>query len=191
MLLLLTLRGTPFMYYGEEIGMRNIPVKRSEIMDPPGRKYWPLYKGRDVCRSPMQWDAAPNAGFTNGRPWLKVHSNYPKRNVAVQQGDPESLLNFTRRLIALRKGSPALVRGDYTPLETGSPKLMAYLRAAEGETVLVALNFSGRRIRAKGIAPTLQEHQWELMHSTARQDLPPMETWLELEPYEVCLLIAR
>ncbi len=190
MALLLTLRGTPFLYYGDEIGMRNIPIKRSEIMDPPGRKYWPIYKGRDVCRSPMQWDDTPNAGFTKGKPWLKVHSNHPERNVAVQQEDPASLFNFTRKLIALRKAYPALVRGSFTPLETGSAKVMAYLRVLDGEVVLVMSNFSSRKLPTRGLAPKLQEHPWELLLSTARQDLPPMEKEFELEPYEVCLLIG-
>jgi len=190
MTLLLTLRGTPFMYYGEEIGMRNIPIRRREIMDPPGKKYWPIYKGRDVCRSPMQWDDTPNAGFTKGNPWLKVHPNYPKRNVAAQQAEPDSLLNFTRKLIALRKESPALIRGDFTPLETGSSQVMAYLRTHEGKNILVALNFSNRKIRAEGFAPVLQEHPWELLLSTARQSLPFTEMGLDLEPYEVCMLKA-
>lgn len=141
MTLLLTLRGTPFLYQGEEIGMRDIPLRRSDILDPPGRQYWPLYTGRDVCRSPMQWDDSPNAGFSPVKPWLKVHPNYLRRNVAAQQADPDSLLNFTRNLIALRKSHPALRRGDFVPV-AATRAVLAYLRRSEEETVLVALNFS-------------------------------------------------
>jgi alpha-glucosidase len=144
MTLLLTLRGTPFIYQGEEIGMRDIPLKYSEILDPPGKKYWPFYKGRDGCRSPMQWDDTPNAGFSTAKPWLKVHSNYPHRNVASQEKDPGSLLNFTRRLIALRKEHPALRRGDFIPL-SASRHVLAYLRKSGEGTILVVLNFSKRR----------------------------------------------
>ena len=108
MALLLALRGTPFMYYGEEIGMRDIRLTRSEILDPPGKKYWPLYKGRDGCRSPMQWNASPNAGFSTGKPWLPVNPDYTQRNVFAQQADPNSLFNFTKKLLSLRKSIPAL-----------------------------------------------------------------------------------
>jgi len=118
MALLLSLRGTPFMYYGEEIGMRDIHLRRGEILDPPGQKYWPFYKGRDGCRSPMQWDAGAQAGFSTARPWLPVHPDYLQRNVAAQQADPGSLFHFTKKLLALRKAYPALRRGDYVPLET-------------------------------------------------------------------------
>jgi len=146
MALLLTLRGTPFLYYGEEIGLRDLSLRRGEILDPPGKKYWPIYKGRDGCRAPMQWNDAAYAGFSTARPWLPVHADYPRRNVAAQAADPDSLLNFTRRLIALRKAQPALTRGDMTLLE--APRgCLAYSRRWQDQTVLVTLNFSGRSVR--------------------------------------------
>ena len=143
MTLLLTLRGTPFMYYGEEIGMRNIHLRRNEILDPPGKKYWPIYKGRDGCRSPMQWDASAFAGFSSQKPWLPVHPDYMKRNVNSQKADPDSLFNFTKKLLALRREFPALCRGDFVPLET-PPGMLAYLRRSGDQSVLVAMNFSNR-----------------------------------------------
>ena len=82
--MLLTLRGTPFLYYGEEIGMRDIRVRRKDILDPIGKRYWPIFKGRDGCRAPMQWDTSRNAGFSNGEPWLPVHPNYTHRNADAQ-----------------------------------------------------------------------------------------------------------
>jgi alpha-glucosidase len=145
MTLLLTLRGTPFMYYGEEIGMRDIHLKRKEILDPPGKKYWPIYRGRDGCRAPMQWDDSAFAGFSSHKPWLPLHSDYLERNVSKQQADSGSLFNFTKKLLALRKEIPSLCRGDFEPLDTG-PGMLAYKRRTEEQSVLVAMNYSGRNI---------------------------------------------
>jgi alpha-glucosidase len=162
MALLLTLRGTPFMYYGEEIGMRDIPLRRSEILDPPGKKYWPLYKGRDGCRSPMQWDDSTFAGFSTAKPWLPVHPDYIRRNVTSQQADPGSLFHFTKKLLALRKEFPALQGGDFIPLETHGGAL-AYLRRTEEQSVLVATNFSTRDLKF-----TLPDGNWRVVLATAK-----------------------
>jgi alpha-glucosidase len=141
--LLLTLRGTSFIYYGDEIGMRDISLARHEILDPPGKYYWPFFKGRDGCRSPMQWDATPQAGFTSGKPWLKVHPNHTHRNVASQAAASNSLFNFTRELIALRRQQPALRQGELTFLD--APKgVLAYARRLDSQTLTVYLNFSDR-----------------------------------------------
>ncbi len=177
MALLLTLRGTPFMYYGDEIGMRDISLKRSEVLDPPGRKYWPFYKGRDGCRSPMQWDASPQAGFTNGTPWLKAHPNYINRNVAVQKDDPGSMLNFTRQLLALRKATPALMRGDFKFLQPTTRELMLYERVYEGQRVIVALNFSGK-------PQTVSIDAGRVLLSTSRRK----QVDEVLNPYEVLIV---
>jgi alpha-glucosidase len=178
MALLLTLRGTPFMYYGEEIGMRDISLRRSEILDPPGRRYWPIYKGRDGCRSPMQWDGSQFAGFSTARPWLPVHPNHAWRNVAAQEADPGSLLHFTRKLIALRREHPALRRGDYLPLD-GLGGTMLYLRRTDKETILVALNFSGRSARL-----SLPEGSWQLLLASPGvsdpSELPPLGVFLAI-----------
>jgi alpha-glucosidase len=180
MALLLSLRGTPFMYYGEEIGMRDIHLRRSEILDPPGRKYWPIYSGRDGCRSPMQWDAGRNAGFSNGKPWLPVHPDHLQRNVAAQEADPGSLLHFTRKLLALRKTHPALRSGDYAALEARRGSL-AYLRSTPEQSVLVAINFKGH---PTGFTPP--EGKWESLFSSEAEAKEPAEN---LAPYEVRLLI--
>jgi len=112
--LLLTLRGTPFLYQGEEIGMRNVALKRSEIQDPVGKRYYPFDKGRDGCRSPMQWDGSEYSGFSGVKPWVKVHPDYVTRNVQRQKEDPASLFNFYRRLLHLRTSSTALRRGCFS-----------------------------------------------------------------------------
>ena len=145
--LLLTLRGTPFLYYGEEIGMRNIPIhSKEEVLDPVGKTFWPFMKGRDGCRSPMQWDGSLNGGFCgpSAVPWLPIHQDYSFRNAAAQRESPNSLLNFYRKLIALRKAAPALTRGEFIPLPQSTRHLLVYLRQTQDQTVLVALNFSGR-----------------------------------------------
>ena len=181
MALLLTLRGTPFMYYGEEIGMRNITLKRSEVQDPAGRPYWPIYKGRDGCRAPMQWDDSRNAGFSGTKPWLPVHPDYLQRNVAAQQADPGSLWHFTKRLLALRKAYPALCRGDYTSLEAGHGCL-AYLRSMAGKTVLVAINFNGRPASIE-----VPPGEWRTLFSSQADSSGPSSA---LAPYEIRLLIS-
>jgi alpha-glucosidase len=143
--MLLTLRGSPFLYYGEEIGMVTTEPKTvEEVRDPVGRRYWPLRKGRDGERTPMQWDASAHAGFTTGTPWLPVPPGARTRHVAAQAADNSSLLNFYKQMIRLRRQSPALLDGDYTAVGT-SPHVYAYLRRVEGQTMLVALNMSGEK----------------------------------------------
>jgi alpha-glucosidase len=182
MALLLTLHGTPFIYYGEEIGMRNVSLSRKEIMDPVGRYYWPIIKGRDGCRSPMQWNDFANAGFSTGRPWLKVHPNYTGRNVAAQENDANSMLNYTRRLIALRKEYRALRDGGTLFLEFVPKDVLAYLRLSPQGTILVALNFSGRA-RLLDLPPG----DWQPLLSTGMHDEKISEK-IELAPHEVCLM---
>ncbi len=145
--MLLTIKGTPFIYYGEEIGLRDIPIRRKQdVKDPVGKTFWPLYKGRDGCRSPMQWNAAVNAGFSTADPWLPVHDNFPERNVEVQSADPSSLLNFFKQLIQVRKAEPALQRGDFKPLVAEPKHLMAFFRTYLADQILVVLNFSSREL---------------------------------------------
>lgn len=187
--LLLTLRGTPFIYYGEEIGMRDIPIRRREdVLDPIGKRFWPVMKGRDGCRSPMQWDASPSAGFTAGAaPWLPVHQNHVTRNVQAQLADPGSLLHFYRRLIALRRSVPALTQGMFQPITYDTRYLLAYLRQTSEQTVLVALNFSGRRQRLV-LGGNLKGHRWSLLLSSCREQMPTIRGGLlPLAPYEAAV----
>ncbi len=146
-ILLLTLRGTPFLYYGEEIGMRQASIPRREIVDPPGRRCWPFDRGRDGCRTPMQWETGPNAGFTTGRPWLRLSRDVDRVNVQRELADPDSLLSLYRRLIALRRNTPALRRGSYRALIDRPSDIMAYLREHNRQAVLVCLNFAARLAR--------------------------------------------
>ena len=133
-MMLLTLRGTPFIYYGEEIGMIDVPIPPERVVD---------VDGRDPERTPMQWDATANAGFTTGRPWLPTASDAQQVNVAAQRDDPRSMFSFYRRLIALRQGSRALRAGSYRTVASLSG-VFAYVREAEGESYGVGLNFTDR-----------------------------------------------
>jgi alpha-glucosidase len=180
MAILLTLRGTPFMYQGEEIGMREVRLNRGEIMDPPGRRFWPFFKGRDGCRSPFQWDASANAGFTAGRPWLRVHPDYRERNLAAEEVDPNSLFNFTRRLIGLRQIHPGLQRGDFVPL-AATREVMAYQRKGEHETLTIVLNFSNRLVDF-----ALHGERRVLLSTERREGV--ISGRIRLDPYEVCVL---
>jgi alpha-glucosidase len=136
--LLFTLRGTPTLYYGDEIGMTNVPIPPEREVDPWGRRV-PGF-GRDPERTPMQWDGGPGAGFTTGDPWLPISPNASTVNVAAEDDDPTSMLNLHRRLIELRRREPALAVGSYAPVDARGD-VLAYVReAADGARFLVALN---------------------------------------------------
>ena len=153
------LRGTPFVYQGEELGMTNTAFPdESAIRDIEGvnalnearitgqyDRTWRgvLHKGRDHARTPMHWNAEQNAGFTAGEPWIMVNPNYTAINAAAEESDPDSVLQFYRVLIALRKGSHTLQYGSYTPLWTEHEQLFAYERALDGETFTIVCNMSG------------------------------------------------
>jgi len=139
----LTLRGTPIMYYGEEIGMQNNdPTRKEDVKDPIGITGWPAEKGRDGERTPMQWNAAANAGFSKKNPWLPVPPTYKTHNVASEEKDPSSVLNLYKKVLALRHNNVALLEGSYTALNEDDANVMSYLRSYKGKAVLVALNMS-------------------------------------------------
>jgi alpha-glucosidase len=137
--LLLTLRGTPTLYYGDEIGMTDVPIPPERVRDPFELNVPGMGLGRDPERAPMQWSAAPNAGFSTGAPWLPIADDYRETNVETQRCDPESMLALHRRLLALRRAEPALSIGTNTPVDAEGD-VLAYLREHEGTRFLVALN---------------------------------------------------
>jgi alpha-glucosidase len=142
----LTLRGTAIMYYGEEIGMQNnTPTRKEDVKDPIGVLGWPKEKGRDGERTPMQWNAGPNAGFTNGTPWLPVPASAQTHNVEVERKDTNSVLSFYRHLLLVRKDEPALREGKYIALNNSDPNVLSYLRQYKDDTVLVVLNISATK----------------------------------------------
>jgi alpha-glucosidase len=144
--LLLTTRATPQLYYGEELGMRTTtPTRKEDVKDPVGVTGWPKYKGRDGERTPMQWDNSANAGFSTARKtWLPVPPSAAEYNVAREEREPDSILNFYKKVIRLRRDLPALRNGSYVAVNRDDQKVLAYLRQDETRqnTVLVALNMS-------------------------------------------------
>jgi alpha-glucosidase len=143
---LMTIRGTPFMYYGEEIGLRDVTVPDDEIIDPPARRalvdpdfqWW----NRDGCRSPMPWTREPGHGFTTDRPWLRFGDDADTRNAAAQEEDPESVLATYRRMIDLRRQSEALRSGALRVVQNGTSDVLAWSREVSGERILVVVNFA-------------------------------------------------
>ncbi len=204
--LLLTLRGTPFLYNGEEIGMTDFRLTDiAQFRDLWGvRAYYAVRDElgaepeaalaraaeitRDAVRTPHQWENAPNAGFSpvGVETWLPVNPNYAQGvNVAEQRGDPDSLLNFYRRMLRVRRETPALIAGRYVPLHEGAPDYLAFLRQIDagpgGQTCLVVLNFSDRPQRlhfdlaAKTVRPIVAAH------AQTKRDLSDFT----LQPHEV------
>jgi alpha-glucosidase len=142
----LTLRGTPILYYGEEIGMgNNDPKRKEDVKDPIGRIGWPREIGRDGERTPMQWSDGPNAGFSTTTPWLPVPPSYGTHNVAKELSDPNSILQFYKHVLALRHTEPALREGEYIALNENDPNVLSYLRRYKNQAVLVVLNFSSSK----------------------------------------------
>lgn len=140
LLLLISLRGNLFLYQGEELGLPQAEVPFARLADPEAIANWPRTLGRDGARTPMPWTAqAPWGGFSATEPWLPMAPSHLSRAVAVQDGDPDSILTLTRRLLALRQGSPALFQGDWT-LEHGDEALLVFARRHQAERVICAFN---------------------------------------------------
>ena len=190
--LLLTLRGTPFLYEGEEIGMTNFDFPDMEkVRDVESINIWNMgkrlhlpyglrwrmikTKSRDNARTPMQWDDSINGGFSAGTPWLSVNGNYPRINVKRQEDDPGSVLAYYRQLIAFRNGSRVLQEGDFTELYRKNG-VYAYRRACDGEalTVVISLAEGERKNPASG----------EVVCSNYGRETAPAR----LAPYEALVL---
>ncbi len=149
--LLLLPRATPQMYYGEEIGMRTTPPARKEdVHDPIGKKGWPEEKGRDGERTPMQWDTSKDAGFsTAAKTWLWIPPSAATYNVAVEEKDPNSILNFYKKLLELRRSNAAIRDGSYVTVNPEDPNVLSFLRKVASGSVLVALNMSAQPQKMK------------------------------------------
>ena len=186
--LYLTLRGTPIMNYGEEIGMQNNdPKRREDVKDPIGRLGWPQEKGRDGERTPMQWNGSPQAGFTKGTPWNPVAPTYKTYNVADELKDRNSILNWYKGLLALRHTNPALLEGSYIALNQNDPNVMSYLRKTTNRAAIVVINMSASPqninfdLSGQGLgasATTLMTTQASLKNNSSVQHLA-------LEPFAV------
>ncbi|MCU1465675.1 MAG: hypothetical protein JWM72_1603 [Actinomycetia bacterium] len=178
LLMLLGLRGTPVLYQGDEIGLRDVAVEPPDLRDPLGVKYWPAYAGRDAARTPMPWNAALGAGFTGAdvAPWLPIGNT--ERNVENQRSDPASMLMFARDLIALRKQSTDLNVGNYAPIPAPDG-VWAWKR---GDRHAVAVNFSDAEI-------TLEDIVGRILIGTDRaRDGERFESPLHLRGWEGCVV---
>lgn len=140
-MLLLTLRGTPTLYQGDEIGMADVPIPADRVQDPWEKNVPGLGLGRDPVRTPMQWDASRNAGFSAGEPWLPLSRDFATVNVEAQSASPGSILSLYRALLALRRAEPALSVGEYAPLAANDQALV-YERRLGGRRLLVVLNLT-------------------------------------------------
>ncbi len=162
---ILTMRATPYCYYGDEIGMTNIyfdsiddyhdldTINKYNYLQKKGgdlHQFINLQKkiARDNSRTPMQWNASPNGGFTKGKPWLKMNANYKEVNVEKEEQNENSCLHYFRRMIMVRKQNPALIYGTYTLLDENNPNVYAYTRELGNNRFLVLLNFSGNAVKA-------------------------------------------
>ncbi len=175
----LTLRGTPVIYYGEEIGMENVSIPHEKILDPLGKTWWPLREGRDVVRTPMHWERGRLAGFSEAEPWLPVGVDKDStHNVASQEKDPSSLLNHYRRLIHIRKHTPVLKHGAFRFLLDGHDGLLGYQRLDGSDKVVVILNFNASQagVDLGGVG--------KILCGTHRNEGDSIEKRILLEPYE-------
>ncbi len=187
MLMLLTFRGTPFIYYGEELSMKEAKLSKEQLKDPAGVKWYPLHRGRDGCRTPMQWNESAGAGFSDVSPWLPFGPETKKRNAALQQNGPHSQLALAKKLIWLRKSMPALLEGTYSSVVEGVPAdCFCYLRETKRQRLMVCVNFSTRRQKIE--AYTLSYHSRIIISTDPHRKPGQVSFPFALEPDEGCII---
>ncbi|TAL00444.1 MAG: DUF3459 domain-containing protein [Rhodospirillaceae bacterium] len=158
-MLLLTLRGTPTLYYGDELGMTDVPISPEQVQDPWEKNVPGFGLGRDPVRTPMPWGSGPHGGFTSGTPWLPIGPDAATRNVAAQSDDSDSMLSLYRALLALRRREPALSMGNYGRVEAQGDVLI-FERTHESRRLMICLNMAGRS------APTVVPDRADILLST-------------------------
>ena len=202
----MTLRGTPYVYQGEELGMTNVKfpdisyyrdvqsinlynelkangVSDHDIME----KIY--YRGRDNARTPMQWDASENAGFTSGTPWIDVNPNYTSINTEAEKNDPDSVLNYYKAMIAFRKAHPVIVDGSFKEYFPDSDRIFAYVRENDSEMLFVILNFSATKFALQIPEEIGMENAEVAMSNTGRTSFEGRV--LDLRPYEAVVFLKR
>ncbi|MGO9336440.1 MAG: alpha-amylase family glycosyl hydrolase [Terracidiphilus sp.] len=181
-------RGTALFYYGDEIGMKTTPPTRKEdVKDPVGLTGWPKEKGRDGERTPMQWNAGPNAGFTTAgvTPWLPVPPTYTTVNVKAEEGKPDSLFTWYQTLIRLKKTNPAFAHGDNVMLDTSNTKVLSWMRQTAGApSVVVSVNFTADPQTVSLNVPNSGGAVKTLLKTPSAQD-PASIGQIQLGPYGV------
>ena len=203
-----TMPGTPFVYQGEEIGMTNVHFDTIDDYDERYTvgKYWTAVEAgedpevalsrlrptsRDNARTPYQWDDSENAGFTTGKPWIKVNPRYPEINYAADRASQDSIFDFYKKLIGLRKTHPAIIDGDFKFLMMDHPQMVIYLRKCARETLLVVANFSDETVKME-LPQELEGFTWERILTNREETVPSLErkdAWLpwEAEVYQIKL----
>jgi alpha-glucosidase len=186
-MLLLTLRGTPTLYYGDELGLSDVDIPAVEVQDPRELREPGLGLGRDPVRTPMPWDERENASFTKARPWLPLNADWPTRNVARMAAEPHSVLTLYRRLLSVRRTHPALSMGDFTLLDAEGDAI-AYARRHASERLVVALNLgtSPHRLQLPHWA-----NDWRPLLSTLADMAPARDRSLLLRGDEGVILAAE
>jgi len=190
----LTMRGTPFLYYGEEIGLGDVDIPPDESVDPPASWVGPEFQwwDRSQARTPMPWSDGHGAGFSSGRPWLRLGLDWKARNVASQRADPDSVLSCYRRLLAARREQPSLQDGSLELIELGDPSVLAYRRLGSGTEVLVTIAFDRGGATVRLPVPH-REPAWRPIAGT-RLDMPsrlaPKDP-LRLRAFEALVLVAE
>jgi alpha-glucosidase len=190
-MLLLTLWGTPIMYYGDELGLQDVPIPPERMQDPWEQRVPGLGLGRDPQRTPMQWDETPNAGFTNEdvQPWLPLADDYKAVNVAVQEEAPTSHLNFTRTLLRLRRAMPVLhQKGVFTFIDDLPDDILAFTRGMDRGRVIVIVNF-GEKEHTLNLSVLATQGE-VLLNTTNERSGEVQMGALDLYPHEGILLWA-
>jgi alpha-glucosidase len=185
--LLLTLRGTPTIYYGDEIGMADVPVPPDQIQDPWALREPGIGVGRDPVRTPMQWDRSPYAGFSPIRPWLPLANNWAEQNVESLELEPLSILSLYRRLLALRRNHEALRLGRYETL-TCRDDVFGFARSLRRERLIVLLNFSEQRRR---VSLETSDRARVLLSTARNRSGEGIASELTLDPNEAVILTVE
>jgi alpha-glucosidase len=176
---LLSLRGGACIYQGEELGLTEAEIAFADLQDPYGIEFWPEFKGRDGCRTPMPWSSElPNAGFSQAKPWLPVPREHFSLAANQQENDQTSVLAMFKRFLAWRKKHPALVRGDFSFVEATDP-VFAFERFLDGKRILCVFNFSNREA-SQPISHTWRSIDGQDFSATIKGEqivLPPFGAW--------------
>jgi alpha-glucosidase len=188
------MRGTPFLYNGEEIGMADVPIPPEESIDPPAARVSRDFRwwDRSQSRTPLPWSAGPGAGFTTGRPWLRLGPDASTRNVAAQRRDPDSVLACYQRLLAARREQASLRDGSLELVTVGDRTVLAYRRRGSGPEILVVVAFDRRGAEVRLPRPEAGGG-WRAVAGTHRDPPRPVESpgRLALRPFEGLVLAAE
>ena len=188
-MLLLTLPGTITIYYGEELGLADVFISQDQVQDPAEKNQPGIGAGRDPERTPMPWDGSLHAGFTAGRPWLPLNTDYRKRNISAFEDDPFSLLHLYRRLIALRRNCPVLVGGALLEV-SAEGTLLRYQRVDENSQWMVLLNLGDRPLQVAASPGTVVISTVSGREGTAVSNLVALDAneglILDCGPFQAC-----